>query len=525
MNIFKRIADFGKKLVNFGLLQSIQNWRGYSWFFGGGPVASGEVVNERTSLGLSAYLACIKNISEDIGKLPCGVYKRLQPRGRTEMRNHPADFLMTTGNSLVDPYPDMTSMTFRETLTAHALGWHGGFAEIVRDQTGKPVALYPLDPTFVQVMRDVSPPYSIYYLCYGMRFEKSDIFHIHGLGYDGVTGYVISRLARDPIGNALAAQKFAGSFFANGTVTSGVIEVPAAMTETAFKHLRESFHARHGGAENQHKPIILENGAKFTPTSTEPAKSQMTEVLYFGVEEVARLFRMPLHKIGHLERSTNNNIEQQALEYVQDTLLAWLVRWEQEICRKLLMPSERKTLYAHFCVDALLRGDVAARGTFYQLMRNIGVYSANDVREKEDDNPISEEDGGDAYLVNMAMAPQGMVAEGKTIAAKAAPADENTPPDGKPPAKKPASGDGYAANERKKEIIGRIAAAHVKTIEQEIADILRLERDKVMRATKRGDFPAWADEFYGKTHQQHVSNRLKPFLHALAASLEGAKWY
>jgi HK97 family phage portal protein len=513
---------FIKKIFNFGV-SSIQGWP-MGWFFGGGRVASGEMVNERTALGLSAYLACIKNISEDIGKLPCGVYKRLQPRGRQEMRNHPADLLMTTGSSLVDPYPEMTAMTFRETLTAHALGWHGGFAEIVRDGSGKPIALYVLDPTFVQVMRDKQPPYEIYYLVYGQRFEKSDIFHIHGLGYDGVTGYVLSRLARDPIGNALAAQKFAGAFFANGTITSGVIEVPAAMTETGFKHLRESFHARHGGGENQHKPIILENGAKFTPTSTDPQKSQMLETLMYGVEDVARLFRMPLHKIGHLERSTNNNIEQQALEYVQDTLLAWLVRWEQEICRKLLMPSERKTLYAHFCVDALLRGDVAARGMFYQLMRNIGVYSANDVREKEDDNPISEADGGDAYLVNMAMAPQGMVAEGKTIAAKQPSGGENPPGEPKTAPKKPAGEPGYSANEHKKEIVGRIAAAHTKFIEREIADILRVEKDKVMRAMRRSDFTEWADNFYGKTHQKHVSHRLRPLVKALAASLEGAKW-
>ncbi len=409
MKPFSAIAKFAKQIFNSGVANPAR-WL-VDWAAGGERSTSGERVNERTALGLSAYLACIKNISEDVGKLPFDIYKRLTPRGRQEMPEHPVDYLLSVGNSTIDPYPDMSAMTFRETLTAHALGWQGGFAEIVRNDAGVPMELHPLDPTTVQVLREMEGERRIYYMVSGVRLEKSQVFHIHGLGYDGLTGYILARIAKDPIGNALAAQKFAGSFFANGTVSTGVIEVPAAMTDTAFKHLRESFHARHGGGENAHKPIILEGGAKWSTTSTEPEKSQMVEVLYHGVEEVARLFRMPLHKIGHLQRSTNNNIEQQALEYFQDTLMAWLCRWEAEVCRKLLSRSERKTLYAKFCINALLRGDVAARSAFYTAMRNIGVYSANDIREKEDDNPI-EDGGGDTYLVQTSYAPLEMIAEG-----------------------------------------------------------------------------------------------------------------
>ena len=469
----------------------------------GSKTVSGERVDEVSAMCLAAYVACLKNISEDVGKLPFGMYEYMKPRGRKARPDHPVHMLLHDA-----PNPEMSAMDFRQTITAHALGYKGGFAEIVRDNAGVPRELWPLDPTSVQLKRTDDGSRRLYYLVCGVELQPESVLQIHGLGFDGLTGYVLSSIAKDVIGNAMAAQRFSGSFYANGTVSSGTIEVPSAMSETAFKHLRESFHERHGGAENQHKPIILEEGAKWNPTSSDPKNSQMLEVLQHGIEDVARLFRMPPHKIGHLLRSTNNNIEHQSLEYVQDTLLAWLVRWEQEVWRKLLLPRERGRLFAKHNVKMLLRGDAASQSTFYREMFNIGALSDNDIREYEDLNPI---EGGDTYFVNAALVPLDMAATGehmKPTQSSSKPDDEDDP-----------AAVQSSLVEHKRELLGRVAAAHAPSLEDVIAGLLRIERDKVLRATKRPDFKQWADVFYGSTHQTHVFERLKPAVTSLYESL------
>lgn len=519
--VSKRAAAKGASTIRNSTLSNPSRWL-VEWAQGGDGAASGESVNERTALGLSAYLACIKNISEDIGKLPLGIHKKLNPRGCEYQDNHPVTRLLHD-----QPNPEMTAMVFRETITQHALGWHGGFAEIVRDGGGVPRELWPLDPCNVERKRDFGVGSPLYYLVYGQRFEANDIFDIHGLSYNGLTGYVLSRLAKDPLGNALAAQKFVGSFFGNGTVTTGVLQVPMAMSETAFKHLRESFHERHSGGKNQHKPIILEEGTTWNAQTTSAKDSQMQESIWDGIEQVCRLFRMPPHKIQHLLRATFSNIEMQALEYVVDALLGWAVRWEQEIWRKLLLPQERKNLFAKHNFNMLLRGDMAGRSAFYREMSNVGALCINDIRDKEDMNPI---EGGDTHFVNAAMVPLEMASKGEHLAAKQAQSSPDTPPqdpetpaepDKVPPPDAPSDAAEMWQSERehKRELLGRIAAAHTKAIEKELAATLRIEHDKVTRAAKRPGFQDWAGEFYGQTHREQLKTRLSAPILALQDSL------
>ncbi len=509
----KRAAKRSVKIKNSGLGTPAQ-WF-LDWASGGYVSSAGEHVNEKTALGISAYLACIKNISEDEAKLPLCLYKRMEPRGRQELPDHPVDRLIRN-----QPNEEMTAMTFRQTLTAHALGWHGGFAEIVRDASGVPTELWPLDPCCVQVMRETSEPRRLFYwVTYspafmdpagpGQAFMPRDIFHIHGLGYNGVTGYVMSRLASDPFGNALASQKFNGAFFANGATSTGTIEVPDAMSETAFKHLRDSWAARHQGAANQHKPIILEQGAKWTPMSSDPQKSQMMEAIRYGDEAVARIFRVPPHKIGILERATNNNIEQQALEYTTDCLMGWLVRWEQEIWRKLLLPREQRRLYAKHDTNMLLRGDSAARSAFYREGFNVGYLSPNDIREYEDLNPI---EGGDSYFINSAMVPLDIAAEGLNLPQNQPNSGDNQPPnqaDNQP-------ANGYAAAEHYREILGRIAATHTKTIAARIGSILQFQHDRITRPSNRNRIEEVLDS---PEQKQQIAERLLPHLEALEMNL------
>jgi HK97 family phage portal protein len=513
MSLYQRLKNVFKPMA--ASLKDKTGWL-VDWVRGGQEAASGEAVNEVIALGLTAYFACIRNISEDIAKLPLGVYKQLEPRGSELQKDHPVHRCLH-----YEANDEMSAMTFRQTLTAHALGWHGGFAEIVRDGISG-LRLYPLDPTCVQRRRDeYGGDQRLYYLVHGHRFEARDIFDIHGLGYDGLTGYVMAHLAKDPLGNAIAAQKFAGAFYGNGTVTTGIIKVPDAMSETAFKHLRESFHERHGGGGNAHKPIILEEGAEWQSQTSNAKDSQMLEVLQHGIEEVCRLYRMPPHKVQHLLRATFSNIESQALEYVVDCLLGWGVRWEQEIYRKLLLPRERKTLFAKHNFNMLLRGDSAARSTFYRELFNIGVLSPNDIRDKEDMNPI---EGGDAYFVNAAIIPLDMAATGEHLkATEPEPAPEPAedgdeddtviePADDAPPQS--------SASDHRYEIVARVAAAHRKSIEDAIAGVLRVEHDKVCRASKKPDFQTWAADFYQESHPKHVAERISPCIEALSASLD-----
>lgn len=498
--IKRYIRNWGISEPSEGFRQWMNSW-GEGWF--GSSSASGESVNERSAMGLAAYFACIRNISEDIAKLPLPVFRKLEPRGRRALPNHPLFGVLNDEFN-----PEMSAMSGRQTLMAHALGYSGGYAEIVRDGAGRVVELWPLDPTTVSLNRNRFTR-QLFYIVQGIELRYDQVFHVHGLGYDGLTGYCLAQVLKDPLGNAIAAQKFAGAFFGNGTATSGVIEVEDAMEEPAFKHLRESFAERHGGARNAHKPVILEQGAKFKPTSTDPQHSQMLEVLQHGTEEVCRLFRMPPHKIQHLLRATFTNIEMQALEYVTDCLLGPCVNWEQEIGRKLLLPRERQSVFVKHNLDMLLRGDTTARTAYYRERFNVGSLSPNDIREKEDENPIP---GGDVYFVNSTLIPLEMAAKGEHLKAKQAEQQQKQPAAEKAP-------QNHSEREHKRDLLARVTAAHTRAIEDALSGVLRIEHDKRQRAAKRIDIGDWKREFYGELHQKHVAERLKPVLQSAQASL------
>jgi hypothetical protein len=217
------------------------------------------------------------------------------------------------------------------------------------------------------------------------------------LGFDGLVGYNVIRYARECLGAALATQKLAGSLFGNGIRASGTLEHPGKLKEDAQKRLRDSF-SQYQGSDSALRLMILEEGMKFNQTTIPPEEAQFLESRQFSVSEICRWFRMPPHKVADLTRATFSNIEQQSIEYVGDTLMPWLVRWEQEIYRKLLTRQEqRKGLFARHTVNGLLRGDATARANYYKTMREWGVFSADDIRELEEMNPIKE-GKGDIYL-------------------------------------------------------------------------------------------------------------------------------
>lgn len=359
--------------------------------------SAGVSVTSTTALTLSSYFAAIRNVSEDLGKIPIILYRRLKPRGRERATKHPLYPILHD-----EPNDDMGAMTFIETLNAHAMNDGAGYAEI-EFENNRPAKLWPIHPSRVQVKRDDAGElvYDIQVedikngvVKYGevVRYPQWAILHIHGLGAYGTNGYAMSSLAREAIGLGIASQKYSSRFFSNNATPMTVIMYPAKMKGDAIKNFRQKWDEQVGG-ENTHKPALLQEGMKIETISISPEDSQLIESGYFSVEDMARWFRIPPHKIGHLLRSTFSNITEQNLEYVIDCLDSWATRWQQEITRKLLMADERSEYYVEFLFDKLLRGDPEKRSRIHRNYFNVGVMSQDDIREKENMNPLPDGQG------------------------------------------------------------------------------------------------------------------------------------
>ncbi|MBQ1617758.1 MAG: phage portal protein, partial [Ruminococcus sp.] len=302
---------------------------------------------------------------------------------------------------------------FRETLMTHLLLWGNAYAQIIRNGKGEIMALYPLMPNKMSVDRDENG--QLYYT-YTRSSEEAktsetgrvillpkDVLHIPGLGFDGLVGYSPIAMAKNAIGLAIATEEYGAKFFANGAAPSGVLEHPSTLKNP--EKLREAWQSQFGGSQNSNRIAVLEEGLKYTPISISPEQAQFLETRKFQINEIARIFRVPPHMVGDLEKSSFSNIEQQSLEFVKYTLDPWVVRWEQNLQRILLNPDEKKDYFFKFNVDGLLRGDYASRMTGYATARQNGWMSANDIRELENLDRIPTELGGDLYLINGNMLP------------------------------------------------------------------------------------------------------------------------
>ena len=382
----------------------------YSFFLGG--TASGKYVTERSAMQMTAVYCCVRILSEAVASLPLQFYRYTDDGGKEKAVEHPLYFLLHD-----EPNPEMTSFIFRETLMTHLLLWGNAYSQIIRNGKGEVVALYPLMPDRMKVDRDEHGRLYYEYTVYDsddvdgrkgtnkvgrtVRLQPHDVLHIPGLGFDGLVGYSPIAMAKNAIGLAIATEEYGSKFFANGAAPSGVLEHPGTIKDPS--KVRESWQATFGGSGNANKIAVLEEGMKYTPISISPEQAQFLETRKFQIDEIARIFRVPPHMIGDLEKSSFNNIEQQSLEFVKYTLDPWVSRWEQAMVRALLTPDEKKKYFFKFNVDGLLRGDYLSRMNGYATARQNGWMSANDIRELENLDRIPAEQGGDLYLINGSM--------------------------------------------------------------------------------------------------------------------------
>jgi HK97 family phage portal protein len=387
MGVFDRLFKARDKPVSNTLFGSA-----YSFFFG--STTSGKTVNERTAMQTTAVYACVRILAETIASLPLQIFKYTD-RGKEKATDHQLYYLLHD-----EPNPEMTSFVFRETLMSHLLLWGNAYAQIIRDGRGRVLALYPLLPDKIVVDRDSNGQiFYQYQKDTGTVILKSDVvLHIPGLGFDGLLGYSPIAMAKNAIGMAIATEEYGAKFFANGANPGGVLEHPGVVKDP--KRVRESWNAVYQGSGNAHRVAVLEEGMKFQSIGIPPEQAQFIATRKFQINEIARIFRIPPHMIGDLEKSSFSNIEQQSLEFVKYTLDPWVVRWEQSIQRALLSPTEKRENFIKFNVDSLLRGDYQSRMTGYSVGRQNGWLSSNDIRELENINRIPEELGGDLYLIN-----------------------------------------------------------------------------------------------------------------------------
>ena len=368
---------------------------GTGWFHVGRSW-SGKSVTERTALQQTAVYACVRIIAETIASLPLHFY-RYTEEGKEKDYAHPLYRILHD-----EPNPEMTAFVFRETIVSHLLLWGNAYAQIIRNGKGEIMYLYPLLPDKMTVERsDITN--EIFYTYMDTkgkmyRLTNKEVLHIPGLGFDGLIGYSPIAMTKNAIGLSIAAEEYGSRFFANSANPSGVLEHPGVLKDP--KKIRESWNEVYGGTSNSHRVAVLEEGLTFKPISIPPNDAQFLETRKFQINEICRIFRVPPHMVADLEKSSFSNIEQQSLDFIVNTIRPWLIRIEQSICQKLLLPDEKGVFFAKFNVNGMLRGDFTSRMNGYAIARQNGWMNVDEIRELEDMNKLPKGMGGDRFLCN-----------------------------------------------------------------------------------------------------------------------------
>ena len=387
------------------LPEVVDNVRDSGQTFVFGKADSGERVDEKSAMQIATVYACVRLLAETVAGLPLHLYRftDAEEKGKEKAKDHPLYKILYR-----QPNPEMTSFSFREVMMTHLLLYGNCFAQVVRDGRNQILSIYPLLPENVEVDRDEKGDIFYIYHAYtdekpgennrDIYFRRDEIFHIPGLGFNGLVGFSPIAMMKNALGTTLAVERYGSSFFRNGAQPSGVLEHPGVLKDPS--KIRENWSAVYGGPNNAHKVAVLEEGMSYKAISLPPEDSQFLSTRQFGVNEICRIFRVPPHMVQDLEHATFSNIEHQSIDFVVHTLTPWLVRFEQAIVKDLLLEDEKDEYFPKFNVDGLLRGDYESRMQGYATGISNGFMSPNDVRVLEQWDPIPAEKGGDDYYLN-----------------------------------------------------------------------------------------------------------------------------
>jgi HK97 family phage portal protein len=483
MNLFKRVANlFGSEERAMSTNQL------YSLIAAGNNTSAGVSVTESNAMKYSAVYACVRIISESIAALPLVIYKG-QGRDKNKATTHP---LYPILHDLANP--DMTALEWRELMFSHALTWGNGYSEKQYDGNGKMVALWPLNPSMMEGWERRAD--GVWWL-YRMPDQSKRaiparrIHHIKNLGDDGVMGLSpLGRMgaAREAAGLGLAAQEYGARFYSNGARPGLILRHPGKLTPAAAERLKQSFAYEHQGLSNAHRTKILEEGMDISTIGIPPNEAQFLETRKFQVTEIARIYRVPPHMLADLDRATFSNIEQQSINFVIYTLMPWLVRHEQAIYRDLLSEADRKSHFAKYIVEGMLRGDALSRYQSYQLAINNTILTPNEIRELEDRNPL---EGGDVLFTPVNMIELGKEPPAPMPAPAPAPVKRDELPDYETRAKNHASNRLAVINRN----VRLFEDAASRAVTRETNAIRKAAASKLGKRDAAG-FETWLEGFY-----------------------------
>lgn len=358
---------------------------------------AGTKINHDTALTVSGFWAGVRAIAEPIGYLGWHVLERTD-KGKERRDDLPIDWMLDA-----QPNSEMSAGSWRETILSHAIAWGNGYSEIERSGSGQPYALWPLLPD--RVLPDRDSRGRLYYDVWqssgpNVAMAPRDVFHVRGLGPDGIMGYSVVKLAAQSLGLNLAMETNAAAFFGNGSQPGGVLEHSQKLTDQAKEETLKGWMKRHGGPGKAGLPALLDNGLKYHPVALPNDVSQLLESRKLGVTEVARWLRLPPHKLADLENAHFTNIEEQNLEYLTDSLMPWINRLEQEANIKLFGSGSLGRLFTRINIKSLLRGNTAAQQAFITAMIDRGVFSINEGREYLDLDPIGPDGNKRMFPLN-----------------------------------------------------------------------------------------------------------------------------
>ena len=486
-------------------------------------VNSGAQVSEETAMRVGAVYACVHVLAWTLASLPWPIYERLKPRGKQRAVNHPLYPVLYD-----EPNDEQSSFTFRSTMMAHALLWGNCYAEIEFDRKGNPVALWPLPAWRTKPLRTVKGE-----LFYRVTMPDGNIqnlppyqiWHVAALSTDGIKGLSVISQAREAIGLGIATEEFGARFFGQGTNVGGVAEHPGKLSTNAYNNLKADLEEKYAGLGRSNRLLLLEEGMKYQKIGVPPNDAQFLETRNFQLEEICRWFGVQPHLVGDLQRATNNNIEHQGLEFVIYTMHPWFANWEQETNRKLFGIGSQ--YFTEFLTDSLVRGDMLARYQAYAIARNNGWFSANDVRELENQNPLPG-DAGDVYLVpmNMVDASTLVAGHGPTTPIISDTGDAQQANSLTRLMQKRITGAGLLEARKRSANLRVTTAASYKRLYREAAQrIVDRETENVTRAVKKylgersqKDFENWLVDYY-RDYQDYMQRQIKPVAQSLAEAI------
>ena len=366
---------------------------------------AGVVVSDETAMNFTAVWASIRILSESVAQLPLGVFETDKVGNKAQAYNHSIYNLIHR-----KPNDNMTTYTFVQKCMMDLLTRGNSFVFINRNGAGRPVELLPLDVTKVKLVEKDGIIY--YELQEGGVVDHYDILHFKIMSKDGLIGMSPVDVGAASIGYGIALERYGNSFFSNGAKVSGVLSTDRHLSDEAINRLRISFRENYTNVNDSNKTMVLEEGLKFQQISLSNEASQFLKSREFSISEIARLYNLPPHLLRDLTKSSFNNISEQSREFVQYSLMPYIVMMESEMNCKLFRSNEIGKVHTKFAVNALLRGTPKDRAEYYRTMLNIGAMSIDEIRQYEELPTI---EGGENHFMQLNMATLQNIIAGGTL--------------------------------------------------------------------------------------------------------------